>query len=120
MSKNYLDNKAFEETIKNYLVDKKPSEDKLTEFLLLLINNILNTFTFTTIDREDVAQECFILLLRKLHKFEPGRGTTAFNYFSTVIFNQVRLMYSKNKTYTTNLGNYKSLQEYLHQPDSAR
>lgn len=113
MGKNYLDNKAFEETIKNYLIEKEPHEIALTEFLLLLINNILNTFTFTTIDRDDVSQECFILLLRKLHKFETGRGTTAFNYFSTVIFNQVRLMYSKNKTYTKNLDNYKDLQEYL-------
>lgn len=113
MGKNYLDNKKFEETIKAYLIDKKPNEDALTEFILLLINNILNTFTFTTVDRDDVQQECFILVLRKLHKFESDRGTTAFNYFSTVIFNQVRLMYSKTRTYNKNLSNYKNLIEYL-------
>jgi len=103
--KNYIDNKHFEKIIKQYLSDQKGNEDELMSLFDLLIDNIINSFNFR-IEKEDAKQECFVLILKVLKNFDPAQGS-AFNYFTTVIVNNLRLIYTKNKKYK------EKLQEYI-------
>jgi hypothetical protein len=105
MSKYYLDNKRFEELIVLYLkYDKKkrkkgpnPYEDELMALFDILIGTILESFKFD-VDLDDAKQECFLLIIKKLKNFDPNHGS-AFNYFTTVILNNLRLVYTKRKKY---------------------
>ena len=101
---HYINNKEFEETIKLYLKDSPTYEDKLMEMFDLLITNIIESFKFT-IDKEDAKQECFLLVLKTLKNFKPTKGI-AFNYFTTVIVNNLKLLYTKDKRYKTKINNY--------------
>lgn len=102
---HYLDNKKFEQTIKDYLDDPDAYIEPLVEQLDLLITNILSTFKFS-VDYDDAKQECFLLCLKVLKNFTPEKGS-AFNYFTTVILNNLRLMYTKNKKYLEKVSEYR-------------
>ena len=102
---NYLDNTRFEEVIKNYLQTPDEYERELVELLDVLITNILMSFKFK-VDPDDAKQECFMLVFKTLKNFNPGNGS-AFNYFTTVIVNNLKLLYTKNKKYHKKLQDYK-------------
>lgn len=106
MTKYYLDNKRFEKLIVLYLEASKekgpnPHEEELMALFDLLITTVLDSFKFD-VDKEDAKQECFLLILKKLRNFDPSHGS-AFNYFTTVILNNLRLVYVKNKKYNEKL-----------------
>lgn len=105
----YLNNKHFEKTIRLYLQDKEEHEDELIKLFDTLITNILEGFNFQ-IDLEDAKQECFLLVLKTLKNFSPDKGS-AFNYFTTVIINNCKLLYTKNKRYKEKLEKYKNILE---------
>jgi DNA-directed RNA polymerase specialized sigma subunit len=112
---HYLNNKEFEETIKKYLKNPSKHEDDLVTKLDLLITNILHTFKFK-IDPDDAKQECFMLAFRVLKNFNPENGS-AFNYFTTVFVNNLKLMYTKNKKYCEKIQKYQELrtpEEFRH------
>lgn len=98
-SKDYLNNKKFEEIIHQYLVADDPSvyEDEIVAIFELLIDNIINGFKFN-VEKEDAKQECFLLILKILKNFNGEKGT-AFNYFTTVIVNNLKLIYTRHKKY---------------------
>jgi DNA-directed RNA polymerase specialized sigma subunit len=102
--RHYINNKKFEETIFNYLDDPEKYEDELISQLDLLISSILTSFKFK-VDFDDAKQECFLLALKVLNNFSREKGS-AFNYFTTVIVNNLKLIYTKNKKY------YEKVQEY--------
>ena len=60
------------------------------------------------VDLDDAKQDCFVLILKTLGKFKPENGK-AFNYFTTVIMNNLRLIYTKNKKYKEKLDAYESM-----------
>lgn len=105
--KHYIDNKEFEKTIFNYIEDNETYEKELVSMLELLINNILMTFKFN-VDYDDARQECFVLCLKVLKNFTKEKGS-AFNYFTTVIVNNLRLIYTKNKKYNLKITRYREL-----------
>ena len=100
----YINNKEFEKTIKLYLEDPDQHETSLIEMFDLLITNILESFKFN-VDKDDAKQECFLLVLKTLKNFKPTKGS-AFNYFTTVIVNNLKLLYTKDKRYKTKINNY--------------
>jgi DNA-directed RNA polymerase specialized sigma24 family protein len=102
---HYLDNKRFEEVIKCYQVTPDEYETELVELLDILITNILMSFKFK-VDPDDAKQECFMLVFKTLKNFKPGNGS-AFNYFTTVIVNNLKLIYTKDKKYHKKLQDYK-------------
>ena len=102
---NYLDNTRFEQVIKGYLENESEYETELVELLDVLITNILMSFKFK-VDPDDAKQECFMLVFKTLKNFKPGNGS-AFNYFTTVIVNNLKLLYTKNKKYHKKLQDYK-------------
>lgn len=103
----YIDNKRFEELIPLYLIDPSTHEDEIIELFDLLITNILESFKFN-IDKDDAKQECFLLVLKTLKNFKPSKGS-AFNYFTTVIVNNLKLLYTKNKKYENKLVEYQEI-----------
>lgn len=108
MAKNhYIDNKRFEEVIRGYLEDNSAYESELVELLDTLITNILMSFKFR-VDYDDAKQECFMLAFKTLKNFKPGNGS-AFNYFTTVIVNNLKLLYTKDKKYNKKLQDYREL-----------
>ena len=104
---NYIDNKRFEEIIPLYLEDTGKYEDELMGLFDLLITNIIASFKFN-IDKDDAKQECFLLILKTLKNFSPSKGS-AFNYFTTVIVNNMKLLYTKNKKYEKKISEYQDL-----------
>ena len=102
--KNYIDNKRFEEVILLYKDDPKTHEDELIKLFDLLISNIIEGFKFA-VDKEDAKQDCFFLIIKTLKNFRGDRGS-AFNYFTTVIINNLKLIYTKNKKYKERMEKY--------------
>tara|TARA_R110000824_G_scaffold209686_4_gene395554 strand:- start:1649 stop:1999 length:351 start_codon:yes stop_codon:yes gene_type:complete len=110
-SKNYINNKEFEELIALYLKDPGTHEEKLFYMFELLIMNILKGFSFN-VEEDDAKQECFLLILKTLKNFNPECGN-AFNYFTTIILNNLKLIYTKNKKYNEKIEYYKDLNKDL-------
>ena len=75
----------------------------------LLIGNIINSFSFK-LDFDDAKQECFLIILKTLKNFNKESGS-AFNYFTTIILNNLKLLYTKNKKYNEKIDNYIDLKK---------
>ena len=107
--KHYINNAEFEELIKLYKQDPKEHEDELFRLFDILISNILTGFSFN-LEEDDAKQECFVLILKTLKNFNPEMGN-AFNYFTTIILNNLKLLYTKNKKYLEKLDAYTELRK---------
>jgi len=104
MKNHYIDNKRFEEIILLYQEDPKTYEDDLVSLFDLLISNIIGSFRFK-VNPDDARQECFTLVLKTVKNFKPRKGT-AFNYFTTIIVNNLKLLYTREKKYNKKIENY--------------
>ena len=93
---SYLNNERFEKVIAGYKAHPSIWEEELIENFDLLIKNIFDGFKFQGVEFDDVRQDCFLLIFSKLINFSPDKGT-AFNVFTTVILNNIRLLYTKEK-----------------------
>ena len=93
---SYLNNERFEKVIAGYKAHPSIWEEELIENFDLLIKNIFDGFKFQGVEFDDVRQDCFLLIFSKLINFSPDKGT-AFNFFTTVILNNIRLLYTKEK-----------------------
>lgn len=102
---NYIDNKKFEELIQKYKAGDETVEAELFAMFDLLIDRLIVSFKFN-VDYDEAKQECFLLILKVLSNFNRESGQ-AFNYFTTVILNNLRLVYSKDKKYKEKLESYK-------------
>ena len=97
MSKHYIDNEEFERIILSYKEDPEKHEEELVSLFDLLITNIIESFRFK-VDADDAKQDCFTLVLKTVKNFTPKKGT-AFNYFTTIVVNNLKLLYTKEKKY---------------------
>lgn len=104
MKKHYINNEEFENLILSYQKDPKNYEDKLVSIFDILITNIIESFRFR-VNHEDAKQECFTLVLKTVKNFKPRKGT-AFNYFTTIIVNNLKLLYTREKKYKQKIDNY--------------
>lgn len=103
---NYIDNSKFEELIQEFKSGSKENEDELFHMFDLLIDRLMMSFKFN-VDKDEAKQECFLLILKVLKNFNRESGQ-AFNYFTTVILNNLRLIYTKNKKYQEKMESYKN------------
>ena len=110
-NKHYINNKEFEKLIILYKQDPKEHEDELFGMFDMLISNIITGFSFK-VDEDDAKQECFLLILKTVKNFNPEMGN-AFNYFTTIILNNLKLMYTKNKKYAEKIDIYTELRKDL-------
>jgi DNA-directed RNA polymerase specialized sigma subunit len=106
--KNYIDNEEFEALILAYKENPKEHEEDLVKMFDLLITNIIGSFNFK-IDPDDAKQDCFALILKIIKNFAPRKGT-AFNYFTTIIVNNLKLLYTKEKKYRLKIENFIEMQ----------
>ena len=104
MANHYIDNERFEEIILLYQKEPETYQDDLVSLFDLLITNIIESFRFK-VDPDDAKQECFALVLKTVKNFKPRKGT-AFNYFTTIVVNNLKLMYTRNKKYNQKIENY--------------
>tara|TARA_Y100000310_G_scaffold230489_1_gene232939 strand:+ start:1207 stop:1560 length:354 start_codon:yes stop_codon:yes gene_type:complete len=102
--KHYVDNKRFEVLILKYLKNQKEHEEELMEMFDKLISNIIDSFGFK-MEKDDAKQECFFLVLKTLRNFNPSKGK-AFNFFTTIILNNLKLLFTKHKKYNEKINNY--------------
>lgn len=102
---NYIDNERFEYLIQEYKSGSADVEEELFFLFDTLIDRLIVAFKFN-VDHDEAKQECFLLILKVLNNFNKDSGQ-AFNYFTTVILNNLRLVYSKDKKYKEKLENYK-------------
>lgn len=107
--KHYINNNKFEELIKLYKQEPKEYETELFEIFDLLISNIIIGFSFK-LEEDDAKQECFLLILKTLKNFNPEMGN-AFNYFTTIIINNLKLLYTKNKKYNEKITAYTEIKK---------
>ena len=109
--KHYINNEKFEELIRLYKLDPREHETELFGMFDLLISNILVGFSFK-LEEDDAKQECFLLILKTLKNFNPDRGN-AFNHFTTIILNNLKLLYTKNKKYLEKIDSYMEIKKDL-------
>lgn len=102
---HYIDNKRFEQLIQIYLVCPSGIEFELMDMFDQLIVTIIDSFRFN-VEKEDAKQDCFVLILKTLKNFTTDKGS-AFNYFTTVIVNNLKLVYTRVKKYDEKIANYK-------------
>lgn len=107
MKNQYIDNERFEEIILLYKEDPETYQDQLVSLFDVLIQNIIDGFNFK-VDPDDAKQECFALVLKTVRNFKPKKGS-AFNYFTTVIINNLKLLYTREKKYNKKIENYMDL-----------
>ena len=107
MKNQYIDNERFEEIILLYKEDPETYQDQLVSLFDVLIQNIIDGFNFK-VDPDDAKQECFALVLKTVRNFKPKKGS-AFNYFTTVIINNLKLRYTREKKYNKKIENYMDL-----------
>jgi DNA-directed RNA polymerase specialized sigma subunit len=115
--KNYINNKEFENLIKKYKKDPKKYEAELIVMFNVLIENIIESFKFK-LDKDDAKQDCFLLILKTLPNFNNKKGT-AFNYFTTIIVHNLKLLYTKNKRYDTKIKKYIDSKSEKINPDGS-
>lgn len=101
---HYIDNDNLEAIILLYQSDPKKYEEDLISIFGLLIKNIIESFKFQ-VDPNDAKQECFALILKTVPKFDSAKGK-AFNYFTTIILNHLKLMFRKEKKYQEKISAY--------------
>ena len=113
---NYIDNKRFEELIQLHKSGCRANENELFGLFDMLIDRLMMTYKFK-VDKEEAKQECFLLILKVLNNFNRDSGA-AFNYFTTVILNNFRLLYTKNKKYEEKLSTYQEMRNGGYNPSS--
>lgn len=106
MVSNYIDNTKFEELIQEFKSGIKDNERELFAMFDMLIERLMLAFKFN-VDKDEAKQECFLLILKVLKNFNRESGQ-AFNYFTTVILNNLRLLYTKNKKYQEKMEAYRN------------
>ena len=110
-NKHYINNSEFEKLIALYKENPKEHETELFGLFDILISNIISGFSFN-LEEDDAKQECFRLILKTLKNFDPKMGN-AFNYFTTIILNNLKLLYTKEKKYAEKLDTYTELKKDL-------
>ena len=103
---NYIDNERFEKLIQLFKSGDNSLEDELFSMFDTLISRLIISFKFK-VDHDEARQECMLLILKVLKNFDRESGQ-AFNYFTTVILNNLRLIYSKEKKYREKLELYQN------------
>ena len=80
-----------------------------------MVDKIVYTYKFTSLPNiSELQQDCKVMLVTILHKYDPSKGSKAFSYFSVITKNwfiaQVKKNAKKNKR-EVSLENYLSMEQ---------
>ena len=70
----------------------------LSGMFYLIADNLIASQKFAYIDRDNALQDSVMLCLQKVSHFQAKKGA-CFNFFTSIIFNQLRQNYRTNKSY---------------------
>ena len=107
MSRHYLNNREFEKNLTEYKINPTPELQLiLWQSFELIAGNVLKKYKMNESDREDGIQDCVIVMADKIVRWDKIRGN-AFNYFTTISFNQLRQNWRTLKNYYKLIDNAK-------------
>lgn len=97
---HYIDNGKFESLIQLYqeTEDESVRDTLIKDYFYVLAYRIVKSFKFRHVDDDDALQEAVIICFKRIAHFDPARGK-AFNFFTTLIVNQLKGLYRKNKNH---------------------
>jgi len=70
------------------------------------INRMISTYKINGIDRDDLAQELRICILKAAKKFDPDRNVTFHTYLHRTMVNTIRTLATKSKRNLNNEASY--------------
>lgn len=71
----------------------------MKDYFYVLGYRIVKSFKFRNVDDDDALQEAVIICFKRIDHFDPVRGK-AFNFFTTLIVNQLKGLYRRNKSHS--------------------
>jgi DNA-directed RNA polymerase specialized sigma subunit len=77
----------------------KQSQDNLAKEFFTLSENIVRFRNFQKIDYDDAVQEGVFICFSKIERFDPTRGSKAFNFLTTCLIHHLRQIYRSNKNF---------------------
>jgi hypothetical protein len=77
----------------------KQSQDNLAKEFFILAENIVRFRNFQKIDYDDAVQEGVFICFSKIERFDPHRGSKAFNFLTTCLIHHLRQIYRSNKNF---------------------
>jgi hypothetical protein len=77
----------------------KQSQDNLAKEFFTLAENIVRFRNFQKIDYDDAVQEGVFICFAKIERFDPSRGSKAFNFLTTCLIHHLRQIYRTNKNF---------------------
>lgn len=77
----------------------KQSQDNLAKEFFTLAENIVRFRNFQKIDYDDAVQEGVFICFAKIERFDPHRGSKAFNFLTTCLIHHLRQIYRSNKNF---------------------
>ena len=77
----------------------KQSQDNLAKEFFTLAENIVRFRNFQKIDYDDAVQEGVFICFSKIERFDPHRGSKAFNFLTTCLIHHLRQIYRSNKNF---------------------
>lgn len=96
-------------------------QKELASAFYILSENIVRYAKFNLIDPDDAIQEGVMICFEKVDRFDPSRGSKAFNYMTTCILNHFRQLYRTARNYNELKKKYHDfLQIRVEQPSQAK
>ncbi len=90
-----FDNQAYEENNKKL----KEVQDYLAQEFFILAQNIVRFTNYQSVDVDDAIQEGVYICLSRVERFDPTRGSKAFNFLTTCLIHHLRQIYRSNKNF---------------------
>ena len=90
-----FDVKLYEENNKKL----KEVQDYLATEFFILAQNIVRFTNYQSVDVDDAVQEGVYICLSRVERFDPTRGSKAFNFLTTCLIHHLRQIYRSNKNF---------------------
>jgi DNA-directed RNA polymerase sigma subunit (sigma70/sigma32) len=83
---------------KEISLEYEDAKNHMGRAFVILAQNIVDYAQFNLLEKEDATQEGILVCFEKVDRFEPQKGK-AFNYFTTVLLNQLRQNHRSLRNY---------------------
>lgn len=90
-----FDSTKYDENEKNL----KEVQDYLAHEFFILAQNIVRFANYQSVDVDDAIQEGVYICLSRVERFDPTRGSKAFNFLTTCLIHHLRQIYRSNKNF---------------------
>jgi len=90
-----FDAKLYEENNKKL----KEVQDYLATEFFILAQDIVRFTNYQSVDVDDAVQEGVYICLSRVERFDPTRGSKAFNFLTTCLIHHLRQIYRSNKNF---------------------